>query len=82
MNDATVILSSVVAVIVILGTVVKLQSNLFEKMKEMMAEVVTSHSRDYEAHGDIRQAVTEHIRADREWKDDMLKALKNGYREK
>lgn len=69
------VLSLASAVIVILGAIVKLQSNLFEKMKAMMKEVVANHSSDSEAHRDIRSDVrayfrelVEHRKDDAAWK--------------
>lgn len=80
MGDATTILSLAVAVIVILTAIVKLQSNLFEKMKLMMKEVVSNHSTDSEAHKDIRadvqeyfEELAEHRKDDAAWKVDHEK---------
>lgn len=54
MGDATTILSLAVAVIVILTAIVKLQSNLFDKMAKMMHELIENHSNNSAAHPDLR----------------------------
>lgn len=55
MGDATTILSLAVAVIVIISAIVKLQSNLFEKMGKMMRELIENHSSNSAAHPDLRE---------------------------
>ncbi len=60
MNDATSILSLAVAVIVIIGTIVRLQANLFEKMEKMMNDTIRNHSENAEAHPDIRERLNSH----------------------
>lgn len=52
-----IFISTIIMSVIIITAIVKLQNSLFEKMSAMTKALLDSHSKDSEAHPDIRSAI-------------------------